>query len=53
MSCTPSISHVYSKYPLCTPLCCIYISYICTAAHDIPKLDALLPGIEPVTALYN
>ena len=34
-------------------MCLIYISYVCTAAHDIPKSDALLPGIELVTALYN
>ena len=34
-------------------LCNSGIHYICTAAHDMPNSDVLLPGNELVTALYN
>ena len=49
MSCTPSIPYVLQVFRMCL----IYISYVCTAAHDILKSDALLPETELVTALYN
>ena len=34
-------------------LCNSGIHYICTAAHDMPNSDVLLPGIELVIAIYN